>query len=66
MASALLGMRGGGVGAVRWLADGRVVLAANQAPADIVSLQDEACEAQGSPCPERFIGLTDIEFHIRD
>lgn len=47
----------GGVGAVRWLADGRVVLAANQAPADIVSLQDEACEAQGSPCPERFIGL---------
>lgn len=47
---------GGGVGALRVLPDGRVVLAANLAPSDIVSVLDPACDA-AADCRERFVGL---------
>src|SRR5256885_1848482 len=47
---------GGGVGAERLLPDGRLVLAANLAPSDIVSVLDPACDA-AADCRERFVGL---------
>ena len=47
---------GGGVGALRLLPDGRLVLAANLAPSDIVSVLDPACDTSAS-CRERFVGL---------
>ncbi|MBC7437920.1 MAG: hypothetical protein H7332_17850 [Bdellovibrionales bacterium] len=48
---------GAGVGAQRLLPDGRLVLAANLAPSDIVSVVDPACDAAASSCRERFVGL---------
>ena len=47
---------GGGVGEARLLPDGRLVLAANLAPSDIVSVLDPACDAAPG-CRERFVGL---------
>jgi hypothetical protein len=47
---------GGRVSELRVLRDGRVVLAANLAPSDIVSVLDPACDAAPS-CPERFVGF---------
>ncbi|RTL47193.1 MAG: hypothetical protein EKK53_00165 [Burkholderiales bacterium] len=47
---------GGGVGAQRVMPDGRVVLAANLAPSDIVSVLDPACDA-APDCRERFVGV---------
>jgi len=48
---------GGSVGAVRMLPDGRIVLASNMAPSDIVSLLDDACDGPSPTCKERFVGL---------
>lgn len=47
----------GGTGAARLLPDGRVVLAGDQAPSDVVSVLDPACEAATPSCPERFTGF---------
>ncbi len=43
--------------AARILPDGRVVLASNRAPSDIVSLFDDACDDVSPTCKERFVGF---------